>query len=295
MDIQQDNLGRIIRDSPLSRARGFGFFMALLLPSLLLTSGCEESGLGPIDSSGLPPYVKRANVRPDTVKLRTITPVNGKYPISADLRMFVEDADGVGDLAVVEADIYFPASVDIVASVPLADNGSGPDSTAKDSVYSGTVRFEVTLAEAGPYRVRFRARDRGGLESNIIDRTLFIDRDNSPPVISDLTAPDTLTLPVAPDSLRILMTVKVTDPDGPADIKEVFFRSLDSSDPTRKFPLYDNGEPSNGDAVEGDGIYSIIVVLPPDPSLRKTYRFLFQALDTVGEASNSILHYLTVR
>jgi hypothetical protein len=58
--------------------------------------------------------------------------------------------------------------------------------------------------------------------------------------------------------------------------------------------MLDNGDPANGDAVDGDGIYSIIIVLRTS-AIRKTYRFSFQATDAYGDSSTPIVHSLTVR
>jgi hypothetical protein len=91
------------------------------------------------------------------------------------------------------------------------------------------------------------------------------------------------------------MSVRADDPDGLEDIQEVYFRSLDSSDPQRKFFLLDDGDlAGSGDRVAGDGVFSIIVELLPGTPAR-TFRFAFQAQDTFGDTSATILHSLTVR
>ena len=94
------------------------------------------------------------------------------------------------------------------------------------------------------------------------------------------------------------MTVKAADADGQPDIKEVFFLSLDASNPTFKYILLDDGGgPTglSGDLVAGDSVYTIIVNVPTTPSAQKTYRFFFQATDAFGDTSASILHRVTIR
>jgi hypothetical protein len=284
------NRTKRIRQSHRSPMFGFAFFALL---SFLFASGCEDSQLGTVDPSGLPPFIRLALVRPDSLSLRTITPVGGNYTISSTVQLTCTDPQGSQDIVSVGADVYYPYSTDIVAQASLADDGKAPDSTAGDRVYTGTIKFSITQTQAGPFRIRFHVKDALGLESNAIDRRLLVSRDNRPPVLSNLVAPDSIKIPSPRDTL-VLMTVKATDPDGQEDIREVYFRSLDSSDPNFRYLLLDNGNLNNGDAVEGDGIYSIVIILR-DSATRKTYRFAFQATDAFGDTSATILHNLTVR
>ncbi|MCZ6776606.1 MAG: hypothetical protein O7D34_09140, partial [Ignavibacteria bacterium] len=93
--------------------------------------------------------------------------------------------------------------------------------------------------------------------------------------------------------------------DGLADVREVFFRSLDSKTPDFKFFLKDDGgtEPPSsplfqpsGDSVAGDGVFSILIPLVDSPVVRRTNRFAFQAFDTFGDSSGiPLIHFLVVR
>jgi hypothetical protein len=94
-------------------------------------------------------------------------------------------------------------------------------------------------------------------------------------------------------SVNIPLYVRATDPDGQADITQVYFRSLDSSDPTQKFLMKNDG--SAPGSIPGDSTYSIIVKPTDPPSVRKTYRFAFQATDTFGDTSATILHSITLQ
>lgn len=145
--------------------------------------------------------------------------------------------------------------------------------------------------------MQFIALDNEGNQSNVLERTLFLTRNNSPPKLDpqSLVAPDTVILPIG-GSLLIPMNIAASDSDGLADVREVFFRSLDSSDPTQKFHLQDDGNFSSGDAVAGDGVFSIIIQLDDTgPPVRRTFRFAFQALDSFSDTSATVLHFLTVR
>jgi len=272
-----------------------GFFIAVVL---LTASGCEKSNLGVVDNAGQPPFVKSSSLFPDSVKLTTITPVNGLYTVSVRVQTSITIAEQGDRTVSVTAVAIPPSGSDPVAQVLLRDDAVQPDITAGDNTYTGQMVFSIPKTGTGPYLISVRAVDGKGFSSNAVDKTLFIVRNNSAPVLSDLTAPDTVTLP-AGGTLSIKMTVKATDPDGQLDIREVYFRSLDSSDPTRKFFLLDDGGAVSGDSTPADGISTITVQLvdnpPPAPSVRKTYRFAFQALDAFGDTSATLLHHLTVR
>jgi hypothetical protein len=121
-------------------------------------------------------------------------------------------------------------------------------------------------------------------------------RSSRAPAISELAAPDTVTLPPSGQVALIFMSVAAADSDGLGDIDEVYFRNLDSpTDTTRKFFLLDDGHVNgvSGDSAANDGVFSIIVQLPSGtPAM--TYRFQFEAVDRSGLSSNAILHPLTV-
>ncbi|MDR3668143.1 MAG: hypothetical protein P4L35_14975, partial [Ignavibacteriaceae bacterium] len=60
------------------------------------------------------------------------------------------------------------------------------------------------------------------------------------------------------------------------------------------FYMYDDGRPEHGDAVAGDGIYSLIISLPPGTT-KGTYRWEFQAQDREKKTSNIIIHNIVVK
>lgn len=120
---------------------------------------------------------------------------------------------------------------------------------------------------------------------------------NVPPVVRNLQAPSILNLHPT-DTLKIIISIEAFDPDGREDIKSVFFNSfLPDGSPSRSNPiyLYDDGNlTTNGDLNANDGIYSRIIILPPNTP-KGTYRFEFQAIDKKNESSNIISHNLIVQ
>ncbi len=277
---------------PIARNR----FPALLLAAALM-AGCEDPGTGTLDPRGNAPFLESARVSPDSVNLGRVIPGPSGLPIvvTATVRLTDRDADGRVSAAV---DVFAPSDDSLVTSLPLRDDGGPPDAAAGDGVFSARISFTVTESDAGRYRVRFSASDELGLRSNTLEQPLVLARGtpNSPPELSALVAPDTVTLPSS-GSLLVTMSVAVADADGYGDIRDVYFRNLDSSDPSRRFFLKDDGGtgvPTSGDEVAGDGRFSIIIQLP-STAARRDYRFEFQATDVEGDASQPLLHVLTVK
>jgi hypothetical protein len=261
---------------------------------VIFFASCEENPLGTIDGRVTVSFASSPTVTPPALDLRSITPVNGLYPVPLVVRVTIESPMAAG--LEVEAELLGPRSLGTVATASLHDNGVAPDSVAGDSRYAGGLTFQASRSDVGMFRVRLRARSPDGSESNSLESRFQLTRNNAVPVLSQLLAPDTVSLPGG-GSLLIPMTVAAQDSDGLSDVREVYFRSLDSSDPEQRYFLRDDGdsEGQSGDQVEGDGIFSIVVELSDGPNVRRTFRFLFQAVDAPGDTSAALLHHLTVR
>ncbi len=117
---------------------------------------------------------------------------------------------------------------------------------------------------------------------------------NVAPVVSNLFAPDSLT--IGSTEQVITLTVLVQDSNGVRDIKRVFFNSFippdEHASSGNPFIMYDDG--TNGDVIAGDGRYSLTIKLPTNVPKGK-YRWEFQAQDWSGAYSNKIIHYVVVR
>jgi hypothetical protein len=263
---------------------------------ILAFAGCEKLSQGSVDPTSFPPFVSTAVVHPDTVKLTSLVEQNGLLAVSVDVRLKVVTPPGTASLSSVVAQLLPSAGNAPILTLTLADNGVAPDSTGGDGVYSGTLHFSLLKSASGRYRVRFSATTTDGLSSNLLERPLYIARNNVPPILSDIQCPDTVTVPIG-SSVYFKITVKAVDGDGQTDIKEVFFRSLDSSDPSHKIIMKDDGNADgfSGDAVAGDSVFSVVVTVPDGPTVRKTYRFGFGASDAFGDTSVTILKNITIR
>ena len=168
-------------------------------------------------------------------------------------------------------------------------------SGSRDS-WTATVAFARKRGDVGDYRIDVSGTDDAGLASNSAQAKLRVLFGSKPPEIVAVFAPDTVEL--QPETVVLTISAEVRDPSGAADIKQVFFRSfLPDGRPGnngRPIDMFDDGQPGNGDAVAGDGIYSRKVQMPPDTPTGD-FRFEFRALDFSGLSSNTVVHKLTVR
>ncbi len=251
---------------------------------LMIVSGCTKQTGGVVDPSGVPPFVGTARVSPDSLKVKSLPESNGVLTVTVGAQARVIRQPGAAAIASVTVDVIAPGSTDPLLTVSMHDDGVSPDSASGDGIYSATVQFTVPSTASGVYRLRVVATDNQGFTSNAVELPLVMSRVSHPPVLSNLVAPDSVFVPVGGDA-TIPLSIKATDPDGQADIKTVYFLSLDSSNPTQQFVMT---------AAAGDSVYSLIVQASDGPTVRKVYRFLFQAVNVSGDTSASILHRLTL-
>jgi hypothetical protein len=259
---------------------------------IALVSGCTKQSGGVLDPSGIPPFVGAAAVYPDTIKMKLLPQLNGVLTVTIRAQAKLIRQAGSASIAGVNVGVIPSGTTDPLMTVALHDDGSSADSVAGDGVYSSLIQFTILRSASGIYLLRFVAKDIQGFVSNTVEAPLFLVRDNHAPFLSNLVMPDSATVPVG-DSTTIPLHIRATDQDGQADINSVFFRSLDSSDPTQRFIMFNDG--SVPGSVPGDSTYALIVKLRDSPTVRKTYRFAFQAFDTFGDTSATILHSITIR
>ena len=267
--------------SPLSLSRS-----ALLGAAAILSviSGCTKQTGGVIDPSGVPPFIGTTIVSPDTVRMKSLPQSNGVLSVSVRVLAKLVRQPGSARIAGVNVDIIASGTTDPFLTVLLHDDGVSPDSIAGDGVYGALVQFSISRSTSGIFLVRVTATDDQGYVSNAVEAPLVMFRDSHAPVLSNLVAPDSVFVPVG-GTATIPITIKATDPDGQADINSVYFRSLDSSDPTKQFTMT---------AAPGDSIYALTVAASDGPTVRKTYRFAFQAVNNLGDTCASIIHRITL-
>jgi len=203
----------------------------------------------------------------------------------------ISDPAGLETLDSVWVEIYPPLSPAPRYMFRMLDNGFGSDAVAGDGIFS------VGL--------------------NLKDYT---------PRLRDPVAPAEVS---RNSSESILLAVTVSDSNGPADIRAVYFNSYKPNNVPatgNPFEMFDDGDQNaHGDEEQGDGIYSRTVSISPSNMLGD-YRFefiaadyewtqgpvlfRFMAVDTAGDisrpvlreieadftdiSSDTLIHYMTV-
>lgn len=267
----------------------------IFILSFVITS-CEKDKFTLLDTNYNAPSISKLIlskyiIDTDTIKMDNQTSVLDTITITNTVSVLVDDVDGLQDIKEVYIKTENPNSSKSVYSGNLKFMEFTTEANKILAKYSDTLSFKITRQVVGDFYVLCEAIDNNNLTSNVLITSFTITRSGEPPVISDLNAPDTVNLPTSGSSI-ILFSIKATDPNN--DIKEVYFRSLDSSDPHKKFYMYDNGDlRNNGDTSANDGIYSILIQLPYNMT-PKSYRFEFEASDYTEYLSNKIIHTLTV-
>ncbi len=165
---------------------------------------------------------------------------------------------------------------------------------AADSLHA-ELAMHIRRGDVGVYEVEVTGWDTKDRHLNQLRSTLRVRNGSFAPVLAHLSAPDTV---VVPDTGFVLLDfqVTVTDSSGIKDIRRVQFNTFlpdgrpSSSNP---FQMFDDGLAVHGDAVAGDGVYSLRVQLPSSTE-RGRYRFEFQAFDYGNLPSNIIIHFVEV-
>lgn len=220
----------------------------------------------------------------------------GEIFISAD----VFDPEGLGDIDSVFVAIERNNEQAINSPRQLFDDGdtaNSGDVTSGDGTFSTIFPLSVPLSgDPLEMQVKFTAIDKSGKSSNTFEEKLVF-AFNDKPYISDLSAPSTITLNPNADQ-RFLVTLDVRDPQGLQTITLVQFRSFrpdDSEADDSPIQLTDDGDNDAGDAVAGDGIFSVFINLPAGfGTPGDSRRWVFQATESSGNVSNIIEHIVTL-
>jgi hypothetical protein len=219
---------------------------------------------------------------PDTVRTDDRSAVN--------LRVSVTDPDGQGDVDSVYCDVYSPYATVPAGRVALIPS-AGLFATADAAEYSAVADMTALLTGSGVHRFRFCARDKSGLEAVPVVAEVVVVLPNDPPMLSDAVAPDTVDRNTADP---ILLSVRVTDPQGASDIRRVYFDTTKPNGaPSSGNPFLMTDDGTSGDAVAGDGVYSLQIVISASNTLGN-YRFDFYAEDNTGASAGPLTRVITV-
>ncbi len=260
---------------------------------LIAVSGCDQNPLGTVDPRGNVPVVSQFSVTPSSIGLDSISYSGSAYQVKILASTSVTDQDGADKIASVTATVLSPDG-NSTWTFALHDDGVAPDLVAGDGLYSGLITLSLAKSDVGIFHVLFSAVDREQRSGTSALQSIFVSRHSSPPWLSNVVSPDTVVVPVG-GGVSFRLAVTAGDSAGLADIQDVTLRVPEGNNPTGVLHLLDNGNVANGDSVNGDGVYSIILQVNDSPTVRKRYSLLFQAIDRAGDTSATLTHYLVMR
>ena len=200
----------------------------------------------------------------------------------------------------------------------LKDDGTNGDIIENDNLYSlKVINNSLTLhpidsSDIGRVYVDFEATY-GSNEPIPVEYSFYLG--NIIPLISSISAPDTIFLPDSGGVIFELVTADVHDADGPEDIRGVGFVSYHVEGDSflnegNIINLYDDGseviiyEPNftSGDVDPNNGTYSfkIPVFGPGNPDLALqtktgTFDWIFEAMDMAHTYSDTVIHRIIVQ
>lgn len=267
--------------------------------SILLVTGCEKKNSSIIDPGGTPPVLLQVSLSPaainsDSINVGTSRRPDDVLPLAVTIIARLSQATGTS-AAAVRFLLKNPGGTSTISTGELLDDGQGVDIAKGDGIYTGKVTFQIKRVEIGTFTVEVAAEADNGFQSNTVIAPFSVFRGNRPPGLSDLQAPDTVQL--GNQTQLLTLRVRANDPDGLADVAKVVFNSFKpdgSPSGGNPFQMFDDGAANHGDENATDGIYSLIVSLPPNVD-RGRYRFEFQAFDRSNEGSDVIVHRITVK
>ena len=205
--------------------------------------------------------------------------------ITAKVRDFQEDS--LSPNVTLRFSLYKPSNA-FFDSI-LFDDGTNGDIIESDNFYSFLVDSPM-VESAGLYKVEITMFDTCGMELGFISDTVR-KRDNYPPEIYLLEAPDTLE-----KGDTALFRIRASDPQGLDDISSITY-TVKLPDGEFRFNrlwfLSDSGKCGSdsdeyGDRHEGDGIFTMRQPFDREGKLQGKYIFSFVAKDYHGATSDTL-------
>ena len=260
--------------------------------------GCEQISQSAIDPSYGPPVLLQVSasvsaINTDTMNVGPTRKPEDLLPISLTVTAKLPP-DDTRIVSTVQMRIFDPEVTDPLSSSSLLDDGTPPDQVKGDGIYTAKASFQIQRYQVGIFSLEVVAVGINDFRSNTLLLPIAIFRGNHAPVASIMQAADTVKL--GSDSQLLTLRLRVADEDGLPDITKVIFNSYrpdGSASSGNPFQMYDDGSTTHGDEKAGDGIFSLLITLPPTTQ-PGTYRFAFQAVDRSNAASTLLVHSITV-
>lgn len=179
----------------------------------------------------------------------------------------------------------------------LNDSGLFGDALPDDNIFSRNILLNRIDSIDGSVSVQYDILELGTVIRSYYDTLNVIA--NLPPVITEITMPDTIVRPVPGRDGSItykdlMISLSVDDPNGIYDVTSAYFQVLNNSTEqwSSDYDMYDTGE--EGDATAGDGIFSRGLQISSSNSAA-TNHFRFRVKDTAANFSDWSLDSVVVR
>ncbi len=261
----------------------FLFFIISTFISLTNT-GCETETKGVIDPSYNTPYILNFNLSPDEINTDTIH-VNGESAPGDSVTLTVNITAEIKIRETENLNLYYRLK-DNRSARPLSEGLiTNIDHTPTVSTVNENLNIRIARSAVGQFSITIRVETGTGLSSNSITRTINVFRQNHPPEIISIDAPNTIDTAEIGDGISLTMTAHVDDPDGVDDVVRVQTTNV-QPDGNRVGPfILDKIEP---------GIFSISFTITPDAK-KGTHSFEFIAFDRLNEQSETFIHELEIK
>ncbi|TFH02461.1 MAG: hypothetical protein E4H13_01985 [Calditrichales bacterium] len=248
------------------------------------------------------PVIIGANSLPAIIEINAPDSLSTSVIQDLVFTITVADSDGIDDIThawfesknitrgftIIEKDLYNDG-----------DFENHGDVSATDAIFSTRISEDFVRGKIGDYDLIFHVTDSFG-DQNPVDAVHRMNISNQPAEILEITIPKTIQIPIQTGTYhRELLTARVSDADGLADIDSVYFysRKPDGTMANNGLPIImvDNGLPFNiekyweetGDLVAGDGIYSFSLLVM-DTQSPGEYTFSFYVRDKAGNRSEPV-------
>jgi len=237
----------------------------------------------------------RENSAPVLLKVETPDSLPSGFEGQLSFRVEAADSNGVDDIDKVMYSAFHNGVLNFEQILE-------PGETA--GVYVQNVERTFAAGKKGAYTLKFKAIDKSGTESAVVERVVNIG--NNAPTLLDFVHADSVQQPQEGKIVAFLISVRVEDEQSLVDVKDVKleWKKPDSTySQNSPFDLYDNGLPWNqdfqgwddgwrGDENAGDGIYSITGIFDPNQPIGD-YELTFYAADFAGNQSERITRIVT--
>jgi hypothetical protein len=246
----------------------------LLLLLVFLLPACEDTGEGPLDLKGSPPFLQSLQVDPHSINIDTILAVAGRYPITYVVTVLASDPDGLADIARVSYSLMSGQTVIDSGALPLMSAAIPPPLS-----YAMIGRTSITRDQTGIFVLQVQGIDKAGLKGNILTKQFVVVKANTPPQLSAVA----LRGFALGDSARVVTSIAVLDSNGLTTVASVTVRPLNTTDSTTR-QLYDDGLSSHADKVAGDGVFSNQFTVKPLTTIENIV-CEYRAVDASGAQS----------